>query len=405
MKRLALPLLLLGAPAFAVEWTPLYGVDALAGQHSFRGQPGSFSGLVDAVLAPAARVDESWAVLPSVRAAYEGVRSLDDALGSATVAQERMTLRLAGRAVWQRPGSRWRLKPSAAVKTEWLKETRDESWGKGLFDRRQLTLGGEVEYLLVEPASLRFALDRFETQYPNYRSLESQAAASFAGDRLTRELAGDRVLDRRGWQALAAGTAPLGPRATLDLSLGSVVSDFPHQRVVLESGLLSGDSRRDWLTTFSATVRMPHEYNLDLKATGSLELTLANQRSNQNGYDASRGHFIAQHYDFTEWGLRPSARLLAGPARRPLTLTAGLGWKRRAYPHRPAQDASGAWTGGALTQTTWSLDGSASYPVAPRFSLLFTLSRVSASSNTRFERYFRYSYEALNLLAGFRWEY
>lgn len=401
----ALLLLLLATPAAAVEWTPLYGVTALAGQHSFRGETGSFSGLVDAVLAPAGRLTPSWAVLPSLRASYEGVRSLDDSLGAATVAQERMSYRLGGRAVYQRPGSRWRLKPSASLKVDWLKETRDEAWGKGLFDRRALTVGGEVEYLLLEPASLRAAADFFEMRYPNYSSLESQAAAAFAGDSLARELAGDRVLDRRGAQLLLAGTAGLGPRATLDLSLGSVLSRFPQQKVVVETGLLSGESRSDMLTTLTAGLRMPHEYNLDLRVLAGLELTAAVQRSNQNGYDTSRARFIGQYYDFAEFGASPSVKLLAGPARRPLALSLGLGIKRRVYPHRPAQDGTGAYTGGDLAQTTWSFDGSVSYPVAPRFALMLTLSRVSATSNQRFERYFRWSYEALNALAGFRWEY
>lgn len=403
--RTLLLLALLAAPARAVEWTPLYGVTALAGQHSFRGQSGSFSGLLDAVLAPAARVDERWAVLPSWRSTYEGTRSLDDALGAATVAQERMTHRLGARAVYAPPGTRWRLKPSASIKYELLKETRDERWGRGLFDRRVLTVGGEAELLLVEPASLRLAVDFFDARYPNYASLESQAAAAFAGESLARELAGDRVLDRRGWQALAAATAPLGPRATLDLSAGAVFSSFPRQRVVAETGDLTGTTRSDVLTTVTALARMPHELNLDLRLLASLELSAALLRSNQNGYDASRGRFTAQSYDFEELRAAPALKLLLGNPRRPATASLGLGFKRRRYPHRPTQDGTGAYQGGALTQTEWSLDAAATYPVAPRFSLMFTVSRTSASSNTRFERFYRWSYEAMNALAGFRWEY
>ena len=405
MKRLALAVLLLAPAAGAVEWTPLYGVTALAGQHSFRGKTASFSGLLDAVLAPAARVDDRWAVLPSWRSTYEGTRSLDESLGAATVAQERMTHRLAARAVYQKPGSRWLLKPSASLKYELLKETSDERWGRGLFDRRVLTLGGEVEYLLVDPASVRLAADVFDARYPNYTSLESQAAAAFKGDSLARELAGDRVLDRRGWQLRAAGTAPLGPRAALDLSLGAVRSGFARQRVVVETGLLSGDARSDLLTTVAATARMPHELNLDLRALGAVELSVAALRSNQNGYDASRGRFLSQFYDFTEYRLAPSLKLLIGPPRRPATLSLGVGLKKRSYPHRPPQSGDGSYEGGTLKQTEWSLDVAGTYPVAPRFSLMFSLSRASASSNTRFERFYRYSYEAMNALAGFRWEY
>lgn len=406
MRFALLAVLLGGAPAAgAVEWTPLFGVTALAGQHSFRGQTGSFSGLLDAVLAPAARLDERWAVLPSWRSTYEGTRSLDETLGAATVAQERMTHRLAGRAVYRRPGSRWSFKPAASLKYELLKETRDEDWGRGLFDRRVLTLGGEAELELVAPASLRLAADFFDARYPNYKSLESQAAAAFAGDSLARELAGDRVLDRRGWQLLAAGTAPLGRRATLELSAGSVLSAFARQRVVEETGLLSERSRADLLTTLSATARMPHELNLDLRLLGALELSASVLRSNQNGYDASRGRFLTQFYDFEEYRAAPSLKALIGRPRRPTAVALGLAWRRRRYPHRPPQEGTGAYASGRLTQTEWSFDASATYPVAPRFSLLFTLQRVTASSNQRFERYYRYAYEALNVLAGFRWEY
>ncbi len=403
MKLLAL--LLLATAARGAEWTPLYGVTALAGQHSFRGQTGSFSGLLDAVLAPAAQLNDRWAVLPSWRSTYEGVRSLDDVLGAPIAAQERMTHRLGGRAVYGAPGSRWRLKPSASLKYELLKETKDESWGRGLFDRRVLTFGGEVEYLLLEPASVRVAADFFDAAYPNYTSLESQAAAALAGDALARELAGDRVLDRRGWQFLAAGTAPLGPRATLDLSAGTVASGFRRQRVVVETGLLSGASRSDLLTTLSAAVRMPHELNLDLRLLGALDVSASVLRSNQNGYDASRGRFIAQFYDFTEYRFSPSAKVLIGPARRPVAVSLGLGLKRRTYPHRPTQDGTGAYQGGSLTQTEWTFDGGVDYPVAPRFSLVLRLTRATASSNTRFERHYRYAYEAFNALAGVRWEY
>ncbi|MDX6769867.1 MAG: hypothetical protein SF051_10065 [Elusimicrobiota bacterium] len=403
--RLALAALLLSAPAAAVEWTPLYGVTALAGQHSFRGKTGSFSGLLDAVLAPAARLDDSWALLPSWRSTYEGVRSFDENLGAPVSAQERMSHRLGLRAVYGAPGSRWRLKPSASLKLELLKETRDERWGRGLFDRRVLTVGGEVEYLLLEPASVRVAADFFDARYPNYTSLESQAAAAFAGDGLARELAGDRVLDRRGWQFLAAGTAPLGPRATLDLSAGTVLSRFGRQRVVVETGLLSGGARTDLLTTVAASARMPHSLNLDLRVLGALDLSAAVLRSDQNGYDAARGRFIAQHYDFEELRVAPSAKILIGRPRSPVAVSVGIALKRRRYPHRPPQDAAGAYGGGAVSQTEWTFDGGVDYPVAPRFSLVLRLSRASASSNTRFERFYRYSYEAFNALAGFRWEY
>ena len=49
--------------------------------------------------------------------------------------------------------------------------------------------------------------------------------------------------------------------------------------------------------------------------------------------------------------------------------------------------------------------GTLTYPIVKRFSLVFTLERVSATSNQRYERFYRYAYEATSALAGFRWDW
>jgi hypothetical protein len=64
---LALALALAAAPAGAVEWTPIAGIQALGGAHFFRGDRGTLSGNADAVFAPAIRLNGSWSLLPSAR--------------------------------------------------------------------------------------------------------------------------------------------------------------------------------------------------------------------------------------------------------------------------------------------------------------------------------------------------
>ena len=398
--------LLLCVPAAgAVEWVPVGGLSVLGGIHSFAGERGSLSGNAFGSFSPAMRLGPRWSLLPSAHAAYEGTRRVNDVLGTMTPAVERLEGRLGVRAVWSEPSSRWRLKPAIAYARELVKETRDESWGKGLYDQVRWTIGGEAEMVTVEPHSLRLAVDWFEAVHPNYTSLESQAALLFAGQALARELVGDKVLDRRGWQFRLSGDAPLGARAAGEASLTGVWSRFAAQPLIDEGGQFQGRAREDFLTRAVFALRMPHEWNADLRARAAVEAGVTANTSNQNGYDATRGRFLPGFYDFVEWRVEPSAIFVIGPPRRPVTAALKIGRRQRRYTSRPAQGETGAYGSGSLTTTEWTLGTSLDYPMARRLSLLFTLERTSAESNQRYQRYYRYAYEATTALAGFRWEW
>ncbi|MDD5302469.1 MAG: hypothetical protein PHS14_05100 [Elusimicrobia bacterium] len=402
---IALVLSMAAARADALEMTPIAGIQALGGVHFFRGDRGSLSGNADAVFAPAIRLDENWSLLPSVRAIYEGTRRTADVLGTATPLQERMEYKAAFRAVWADPASRWRLKPGLSYKLGFLNETRDEAWGRGLFDERLWTIGAEAEFVTREPHSVRASIDWFDASYPNYTSLESQAALQFAGRPLARELVGDSVLDRSGARLGLAFDMPVGERVRLDAGLSTVWSRYGSQKVVNDGGQFDDVAREDFLTSMTAAARMPHEWNADLRALGSLTLGLGVLASNQNGYDATRGAFLAKFYDYREMSVTPAVKLLVGAPRAPVTLDLSVGWRRRSYGSRRAQDASGAYSGGPLSTTEVTFAGTLTYPIVRRFSLVFTLERASAKSNQRFERFYRYAYEATSALAGFRWDW
>jgi hypothetical protein len=391
-------------PARALDWTPIGYAQALGGFSAFNGDRGSLTGNADALFAPALRVDERWSVLPSLRSSYEGARRVYDVLGTATPAQERMEHKVAARAVWADPASRWRLKPGVSYKAAFLRETKDEAWGGGLFDERLATVGFEAELLTREPHSVRASVDWFTASYPNYTSLESQAALKFQGQPVARELVGDRVLDRDGARLAVAFDAPAGERVRVDAGFSTVWSDYAKQRVVNDAGLLDADTRQDFLSSLQATASMPHEWNADLRALGSMTLGASFLSSSQNGYDATRGVFLRRFYDYRELLARPAVRLLIGAERRPVALDAAVGWRKRTYLNRPPQDGTGAYLGGSLSTTEWTFSSTLTYPLAPRLSLVLTLERASSSSNQRFERFFRYAYEATTVLSGVRWE-
>ena len=402
---LVLASLLMNSAASAAEFTPIAGIQALGGAHFFNGERSSLAGNADTVFAPAIRMNDSWFLLPSVRSTFEGTKRVADILGTGTPVEQRMEHKGAFRAVWADPSSRWRLKPGVSYKATLLKETRDEDWGGGLFDERLWTIGAEAEFLTKDPHSIRASVDWFDASYPNYTSLESQAALRFGGQSLARELVGDRVLDRSGARLGLAFDMPAGERVKFEGGASTVWSRYGKQHVVNEAGQFDDATREDFLTSLNAALRMPHEWNADLRALASLSFGVGVLGSNQNGYDATRGRFLSKFYDYREFSITPAVTVLIGPVRKPVKADLSLGMRKRTYGNRPAQDATGAYAGGPLSTTEWTLAGTLTYPIADRFSLVFTLERTSARSNQRFERFYRYAYEATSALAGFRWDW
>lgn len=392
-------LLLAAALCRALEVSPIYGFQALGGQYFHRGQKGALSGNASAVMAPALKLDESWALLPALQSSYQGTKSVVDLVGAGTLFQEQMDHRASLRAVWMPPASQWRLKPSVSYKRQHLKETKDEKWGKGLFDYWRAGAGLEAEFVYRDPFSIRAGVDYHLTKFPNYLSLESRSPG------LARELAGAEVLNSRSFAFTLAGDVPLRERLVFD---GAAVVEwrrYPHQRVVDETGALLDEPRGDLTATVVAGLRMPGELNTDLRLLGSFDVAVQAASSNQNSYDARAARHFPQFYNYREARATPSLKLLVGPAREPVIVGLSASVWLRQYPHRVAQDESGAYAGGRLVQRGWLGGASLTYPMAKRFSLLFNAQLGQASSNQRFEQFYRYDYTVANYLFGFSYDY
>ncbi|MFA6004286.1 MAG: hypothetical protein WC881_09480 [Elusimicrobiota bacterium] len=400
--------LALAAPAAALEISPLYRLQVLGGQYFFAGDKASLSGNASGLAAPALKFDEAWALLPALQASYQGTKQVKDLTGAGTMFQEQMDYRASARLVWAPEGTRWRFKPAFSYKYELLKETKDESWGSGLFDYQKWSFGLETEYLWQEPFSWRFGVDYYEVAFPNYISLESQAARRFPGQSLARELAGDRVLDTQNLSVATAFDAPVHERLVLDSRLQATYQRYPKQRVVAASGELTAAARQDVLAAASLSARMPHELNRDLRLLGSLDLALAYNSSNQNDYDAANTRYSSFYYNYGELRIGPALRLqagLQGPASRPVVLGVSGSWWQRRYPYRTAQDASGRYVYGGLRASGWMTQTSLEYPMAKRFSLTFEAQYGQAASNHKFEQFYRYNYTVANYLFGLTYEY
>ncbi|MBI5623891.1 MAG: hypothetical protein HY924_08945 [Elusimicrobia bacterium] len=395
------------APSRAVEVSPLFNFQVMGGQYFFKDERGGLTGNAQALLAPALRFDERWALLPSLSSSYQGTKQVVDLVGSGSVFQEQMDHRTGLKLVMTPggPDGRWRLKPSVSAKWELLKETKDEEWTEGLFDYYKLSGGVEAEYLYGDPYSLRFGFDYFQTWFPNYSSLESQAAMTVNGLSRSAELVGDFVLDTRNYSIFASMDGPISDRVILEGSAACVYQDFYNQPVIDDAGQLTAKLREDIYTSVGLGVRLPARLDRRLRLLGSLDVGLAYNSSDQNSFDAQRVKFMGFYYNYSEVKAGPALRFYIGDEEKPVLLSVSGLWTMRHYPHRSQQDDKGTYGTDPVETHSYTASTSLSYPMTEQFSLLFNFQYGESLSNQKYEEYYSYNYTVKNYLFGFKYEY
>ncbi|MBI5209464.1 MAG: hypothetical protein HY927_05755 [Elusimicrobia bacterium] len=405
-RLLATMMIMQAAQARAVEVTPLFNFQVLGGQYFFRSEKGDLSGNASGIVAPALKFDEHLALLPSVSSTYQGTKQVVDLVGSGSIFQEQMDHRVGTRLVITPGGDagRWRLKPSISYKYELLKETKDESWGRGLFDYYKMSGGFEAEFVYRDPFSLRFGFDYFETHFPNYSSLEAQAATALGND-MARELVGGKVLDTRNFSVFASMDGPISEYVILEGMAASVYQDYYNQRLVDEAGAYKLALREDILSTAGLGVRLPARIAREVRMLGNVDLSLSYNTSNQNSFDAQRVKFMKFYYNYGEIKAGPSVRLYFGPEKRPVALGVGGQWWYRRYPYRPRQNDEGTYKPEVVRTHSYMASTSLSYPMSDHFSLVFDFQYGASVSNQTYEQYYSYNYTVKNYLFGFKYEY
>jgi hypothetical protein len=407
---LACALLLAAGSARAVEVTPIYGVSFLGGQYFFSSDKSNLNANVKANVAPAMKFENSnWSLIPMYNGNFRGTKDVTDPVGSSTLFQQGMDHRLAFRGIRQVEGSSWKLKPSLSYKREFLKETRDETWGNGLFDYWTAAFGFEAENVYREPFSIRFGYDFFVTRFPNYQSLESQSGVDPSGQALGRERAGVNTLDTMNHQLSASATWPFpsdDPRMSFSATFRTLYQDYRDQPVINKAGQPSEKGRSDLKKSFGFGVGVPKVYRGGrLRAGYGFNLGVTQNMSNQNTFDAGQTKFFEDSYTYFSVSAGPSANLSWGDKDNPSTAGASFQFSRTQYAGRLAQNAAGAYTDSNQAHNRFHVSLSYGYPVGPNFRLTARTNILRQSSNQKFEQSYRYSYTTANYLLGFTYDY
>lgn len=386
---------------------PYLALQLSGGQYFVGREKGGLSGNLNLLASAAVKHERlgGWTLVPVLSSQYQGTKQVTDLVGGGTLFQERMSHGLSLRGAY-RLAPRLTIKPSVGYRREFLKETRDESWGGGLFDYARPGFSVEAEYAYADPFTLRAAYDFYLIDFVNYASLESVIKDS-AGSALARELAGRDVLDFYN-HALSAGGTLQGPwRTFLEGGLTSTLRLFPDQRVVREDGELTGAARRDLASQLSAAWRAPRQLSAGWKAVAGLRFSLGHNYSTQNSYDAQRTKFLRNYYDTLSLrgGLDLDLHRRLPGADRPLSFNLSFTAGRIGYNGRQAQAPSGLYLGDKIRQNEALLSAGLSYPVAPHFVWTCHFGYGRQTSNQRFERLYKYNFKTTTYRFGFGYEF
>ena len=388
------------SPLYAeIKFTPVIDVSLMGGKYFLDEAAASFQARADAFVSPVIKLSDSHELIPVLSAYYSGTQDVQELAGGGVLTRQRRGDDISLKYVYTREFDKY--KPRISFSKALIKETKDETWGNGLFDYATFSMGFEAEQERPH-GTFTESYDYYSVKYPNYSTLLSQSAtvidtATF--NELSRN-AGANTMDNVNHRFAFTYTwfpEPLVMTAGYDLTLRSYGDQAIVKKPAAGAALFKSDKRSDLVQ------------NISFKLSQNMKPLLLSARahmtymsSNQNSYDSSRTKYIPDYYSYIELGLAPAVTLgLKNGAQFGFTAE----YKKLFYQGRLKQDAGGNYSSENTDQDTWLTSLSARYPIMNRFFARASFNYQITSSNMRYEANYKYNYRANTYLLGVEWEF
>ena len=386
---------------------PVADVTLLGGQYFLKNESSSFGGNFDLFYTPVINFTSEKALLPIVSLTYRGTKDVRELVGGGTLTQEYLDTSLSLKYV-HKINDTLKIKPRIGYKTEYLKETKDETWQRGLFDYDKTIGGVEFEKNLTGGVNnLRIGYDYYTMKYPNYSSLISQGEFQTAVDTTTySEIstnAGVNVLDYNTGELFADFIHSFNETVQGRIAYDIAWKSFPDQHIVNETGQFTTGLRNDTVHLLT----LSYQKQTNKKTLLSITDYVQNYISNQNSYDANQTKYIPKFYNFFQNSITPSLTLSIGKKHPYKRLNIYLDLTIRGYGDRLAQDEAGNYLSEKVSQTTTSLGTGYTIPIEryKGLSAYFNINYRTSSSNMKYEKYYKYNYYVSNYFLGLNWKY
>lgn len=409
LKTVVAALLLLATAAAAQQepgWKAQGDLDLMLGQYFFNDSAGSLNGYASANGQLLRSLSSSEGFYLDARTAYTGFKQVNELAGGGTLFQQSLDSSLGAKFV-KRWDEGWSLKPRLGVKNGLFRETKDEDWGKGLYDSWRYEAGVVWEHKTrwgdAIPWTWQFSYDLYYTRYPHFQSLTSQFNTEQAAPN-----PGSRILDTVTNQFAYRSEFDLPDFVSAWLFYSISFVSFTDQKVVQSQGQFLSTNRSD--TFQSLNLGMSKRFN-DWQVLGrvrpvaGLSVTLADVISNQNSFDSdpARLKFIGSYYDY--WEARLSPNLTTTFLATKTVLRTSLDFASRSYTGRLAQNSDGSYKGSKLQQFSEGVSIDAVHPLWRALDLKLRAAWSNTSANTAYEQTYQYNYHNYNYFAGVGWKF
>lgn len=391
---------LLASPAIAkVKVLPLVDINLTGGSSSFEGRDASFSGNFDFSIVPVIKFNQNLSLLPRYHGKYTGSKGATEIEGGGKLYQKQQDHSLSFKLI-NKINKELKIKSKVGYKYVYLRETKDEDWGKGAFDYTKAVASLEFEKKLFLrrqlPGLLKGGYEYYQILFPNYESLTAKTAE-------WKELSGKKPLDHIVHGIFLNLNVFFTPKTRGGIEYNYRHKDYINQLVVTSQGSFSSEKRKDDIhdINLSLTHILPEKARTSLKVSYGLRIN----RSNQNNYDTDikrKKDFIPNFYGFTEHKFRPSITL-GLPKNTNLTLNCGYNYRK--YTDRNIQDENGVYQDEKLHSKTYYLGLQLSYPLGKGFSLEAGGNINRTKSNMKFERFYKYNYRCQSYSVGIGYQY
>lgn len=392
-----------------IRITPVVNISLTGGQYFLKTEATSFGGNFNLFFTPVINFTPRTALLPMFSLTYRGTKDVQELVGGGTLTQEYIDIGPITLKFIHRFSNTFKLKPRISYKIKYLKETKDETWQKGLFDYRRATAGIELEKMFVGEeisTNLRLGYDFYSMRYPNYSSLIFQEQFKVSLDTTTyKELstnAGVNVLDYNTHQLYTEIIRPLSEVVTGKISYNIVLKNFVDQRIVNETGQFTTDLRSDISHLLFLGISLK-----TYRAAIYLNNTLQYYGSNQNSYDAGRTYFIPKFYNFFQNTLSSTIHFYLGRVQPYIKFSLYFDLSYRQYSDRLTQNERGEYLQEKISQNINSVGLNFTYPISllQGLSVKFNTNYRVSNSNMKFEKYYKYNYYVANYFVGLEWKY
>ena len=296
------------------------------------------------------------------------------------------------------------------------RETSDEDWYGGLYDYNELGGSVTLNYLFSATAesqkSIKFLLQRYKREYPNFSSLLTECTDASCTS--TVPIAGreENEKDSYGTTLILTYNSLKAVGLSYSATFSWSFKDYVDKLVETNDCTLpppsicfrGSDKQRDDSYSANVTFVLRPGTKFDYRLTMSTETKQSNQNFVEGSFPSTVFH--EDYYSYITLNLAPGISYThAFSDTVNLKLGAAYSLSRREYDKRRARDGLGNASGEKEIDWTHNVNINAMYSLDKHWSFGGIIDYNMARSNNKDERTFRYSYEIFNLSLGFAYKY